>query len=206
VAVPARFAEVAARVRNWGRRGPEDEIGTLNLIDEAARKRGIGAVRRGKAFTLGLPLSEAEGIQTGFIKGGVNPTRSMIQVNEPLTADPDWVCAREDVATLALQCATHWDALAHVSYDGHIYNGDPASSVDVDGAGRCGIHRLGAVVSRGVLLDVARARSVDVLTPSGSSNAMWRRWPRTRSPSRCSRSSTTTSTFRCTCSIWWRWE
>jgi kynurenine formamidase len=165
VAVPARFTEVAARVNNWGRWGPEDEIGTLNLIDEAARKRGIGAVRRGKAFTLGLPLSEAEGIQAGFIKGRVNPTRSMIQVNEPLSADPDWVCASEDVVTLALQCATHWDALAHVSYDGHIYNGYPASSVDADGAGRGGIHRLGAVVGRGVLLDVARALSVDVLSP-----------------------------------------
>jgi kynurenine formamidase len=165
VAVPARFAEVAARVRNWGRWGPDDEIGTLNLIDQAARMRAAAAVRSGKSFALGLPLSEAEGIQAGFIKGRVNPTRSMIQVNEPLSADPDWVCASEDVVTLALQCATHWDALAHVSYDGHIYNGYPASSVDADGAGRCGIHRVGAVVSRGVLLDVARARSLDVLEP-----------------------------------------
>jgi kynurenine formamidase len=165
VAVPARFSEVATRVRNWGRWGPEDEIGTLNLIDERARLRGVGAVRSGKSFALGLPLSEAEGIQAGFIKGRVNPTRSMIQVNEPLSADPDWVCASEDVATMALQCATHWDALAHVSYDGHIYNGYPASSVDADGAGRCGIHRLGAVVSRGILLDVARALSADVLSP-----------------------------------------
>jgi kynurenine formamidase len=165
VAVPARFSEVAARVRNWGRWGPEDEIGTLNLIDERARRRGVGAVRSGKSFALGLPLSEAEGIQAGFIKGRVNPTRSMIQVNEPLSADPDWVCASEDVVTLALQCATHWDALAHVSYDGHIYNGYPASSVDADGAARCGIHRLGAVISRGVLLDVARALSLDVLRP-----------------------------------------
>jgi kynurenine formamidase len=165
VAVPARFAEVAARVRNWGRWGPDDEIGTLNLIDEAARLRGVGAVKSGKSFALGLPLSEAEGIQAGFIEGRVNPTRSMIQVNEPLSGDPDWVCASEDVVTLALQCATHWDGLAHVSYGGVIYNGYPASSVDDAGAGRCGIHRLPTVVSRGVLLDVARALGLDVLTP-----------------------------------------
>ncbi len=56
------------------------------------------------------------------------------------------------------QCATHWDALAHASYGGVIYNGYPASTVSADGAARCGIHRLGAVVSRGVLLDVGRAR------------------------------------------------
>ena len=80
----------------------------------------------GKSFALGLPLSEAEGIQAGFIKGRVNPTRSMIQVNQPLSPDPEWICSSEDVVTLALQCATHWDGLAHVSYGGRIYNGYPA--------------------------------------------------------------------------------
>ena len=165
VAVPARFAEVAARVRNWGRWGPDDQIGTLNLVDEAARLRGVQAVQSGKSFALGLPLSEAEGIQAGFIKGRVNPDRTMIQINEPLSADPEWVCASEDVVTLALQCATHWDGLAHVSYGGVIYNGYPASSIDEAGAGRCGIHLLHTVVSRGVLLDVARARSCEVLEP-----------------------------------------
>ena len=164
--VPDVFTDMAARVRNWGRWGPEDEIGTLNLIDEAARLRGAGAVVSGAAFALGLPLSEAEGIQLGFVEGRVNPTLTMVQVNQPVNADqPDWVCFSEDVVSLATQCATHWDALAHSSYGGVIYNGYPASSVSADGAARCGIHRLGAVVSRGVLLDVARALGRDVLEP-----------------------------------------
>jgi kynurenine formamidase len=165
VAAPAPFAEVAGRVRNWGRWGADDQIGTLNLIDEAARRRGAQAVTSGKAFALGLPLSEAEGIQMGFVKGRVNPTRSMIQVNHPLSADPEWICASEDLVTLALQCATHWDALAHCSYGGVIYNGYPASSITEDGADRCGIHLLTTVVSRGVLLDVARALGRDRLEP-----------------------------------------
>jgi kynurenine formamidase len=160
------FSDMAARVRNWGRWGPDDELGTLNLIDEAARRRGAAAVLSGKAFPLGLPLSEAEGIQLGFVEGRVNPTRTMVQVNHPVNADqPDWVCFSEDVVTLATQCATHWDALAHASYGGIIYNGYPASTVSADGAARCGIHRLGSVVSRGVLLDVARALGRDVLEP-----------------------------------------
>jgi kynurenine formamidase len=166
VTVPAAFAEVAARVRNWGRWGPDDELGTLNLIDDAARRRGAAAVVSGKAFGLGLPLSEAEGIQLGFVEGRVNPTRTMVQVNQPVNADqPDWVCFSEDVLTMATQCATHWDALAHASYGGVIYNGYPAASVTADGAARCGIDRLGAVVSRGVLLDVALASGRDVLEP-----------------------------------------
>jgi kynurenine formamidase len=166
VAAPPVFTDMAARVRNWGRWGPEDEVGTLNLIDDAARRRAAASVVSGKAFGLGLPLSEAEGIQLGFVQGRVNPTRTMVQLNQPVNEDqPEWVCFSEDVLTLATQCATHWDALAHASYGGVIYNGYPASTVSADGAARCGIHRLGAVVSRGVLLDVARAMGRDVLEP-----------------------------------------
>ena len=165
MATTSPFAEVAARVRNWSRWGVDDQIGTLNLIDDEARRRAAGAVRSGKAFALGLALSEAEGIQAGFIEGRVNPMRAMIQVNHPLSADPEWICSSEDVVTMALQCATHWDALAHCSYKGTIYNGYPASSVDEHGASRCGIHNLTTVVSRGVLLDVARTHAVPVLEP-----------------------------------------
>jgi kynurenine formamidase len=89
----------------------------------------------------------------------------MIQVNEALSPDPDWICTSEDLLTMATQSATHWDALAHASYGGVMYNGYPASSITEAGAARCGIHRLTTVVSRGVLLDVARAKGVDVLEP-----------------------------------------
>jgi kynurenine formamidase len=156
---------VAARVRNWGRWGPDDEVGTLNLVDAAARRRGAAEVVDGTAFTLGLPLSEAEGIQAGFVEGRVNPRRTMVAVNLPVSGDPEWICTSEDVLTLATQCATHWDALAHCSYGGVIYNGYPADSIGPDGAARCGIHRLDAVVGRGVLLDVARALGREVLEP-----------------------------------------
>ncbi len=165
VAPPAAFTDVASRVRNWGRWGGGDEIGTLNLVDGAARRRGAAEVVDGTPFTLGLPLSAAEGIQAGFVEGRINPSRTMVAVNHPVSGDPEWICTSEDVLTLATQCATHWDALAHCSYGGVMYNGYPADSVGPDGAARCGIHRLGAVVSRGVLLDVARALGLEVLEP-----------------------------------------
>ena len=165
--VSAAFTEVAAQVRNWGRWGPEDEIGTLNLIDDAARRRAAAAVTSGEAVALGLPLSEADGIQLGFVEGRVNPSHSVIHVNEsPADADPEFVAFSEDVFAMATQAATHWDALAHCSHAGQIYNGYPASTITTEsGATRCGIHRAGAVVSRGVLLDVARALGRDVLEP-----------------------------------------
>ena len=165
MAAPERYATIASRVRNWGRWGPDDQLGTLNLVDAAARRRGSASVVTGEAFALGLPLSEREGIQRGFIPGRINPLRTMIALNTPLSAEPGWICASEDVVTMALQCATHWDALAHVSYGGHLYNGYDAAEVTVEGARRCGIATVETLVSRGILLDVARARGVEVLDP-----------------------------------------
>ncbi|HLX88782.1 MAG TPA: cyclase family protein [Acidimicrobiales bacterium] len=161
----AAFHAIAARVRNWGRWGPDDQLGTLNFVDAAARHRAVAAVRTGEAYPLGLPLSEEEGIQAGLVPGRVNPMRSMVAVNNPLSDDPEWISSSEDVVTLALQCATHWDALAHVSYDGRLYNGHPASSVTEAGASRCGIEQVRTLVTRGLLLDVARARGEDILPP-----------------------------------------
>jgi len=165
VPVPERFAAIATRVRNWGRWGDDDQLGTLNLIDDDTRRRAAASVVSGQAFPLGLPLSAAEGIQMGFVPGRINPNRAMIAVNEPLSPDPEWICASEDTVELALQCATHWDGLAHASYGGVIYNGYPAASVTDAGATRCGIHLVRTLVSRGVLLDVARAKGQDVLDP-----------------------------------------
>ena len=169
-AIPPWFAEMVERVSNWGRWGPEDELGTLNLIDPAARRRGVTSVVDGTALSLGLPMSEAEGIQLGFVPGRVNPTRTMTSVNHPQTDDPEWVAFSEDVVTFSLQCATHWDGLAHASYGagpegGKLYNGYPASSVTEDGASRLGIHHVRTLVSRGLLLDVARARDLQLLEP-----------------------------------------
>jgi kynurenine formamidase len=165
VPAPSPFAEVAARVRNWGRWGPSDEIGTLNLIDDAARRRAARSVVSGRVFTLGLRLSEEDGIQSGFVPGRVNPSLTMITVNEPEGPDPDFVRFSEDVLSLATQSATHWDALAHCSHAGVLYNGYPSAEVSGAGAARCGIAKAGAVLSRGILLDVARALGRDVLEP-----------------------------------------
>ncbi len=168
--IPSSFTEIAARVSNWGRWGPEDQIGTLNLIDGAARLRGAAAVHDGTAFAMGLPMSSDQGIQMGFVKGRINPARTMISVNEPLSPDPEWIATSEDLVTFALQCATHWDGLAHASYGagpggGMLYNGFPASSITEEGASRLGIHLITSLVSRGVLLDVPRAKGVEILDP-----------------------------------------
>ena len=168
--IPRSFTEMAERVSNWGRWGPDDQLGTLNLIDEAARLRGVASVVDGTAFHLGIPMSEAEGIQMGFIEGRVNPTHSMVTVNHPQSDLPGWVAFSEDVVSFAVQCATHWDGLAHASYGpppdgGRLYNGFPASSITEAGASRLGIQQIPTLVGRGILLDVARAKGLELLEP-----------------------------------------
>jgi kynurenine formamidase len=62
---------------------------------------------------------------------------------------------------------THLDAPAHVSWDGTLYNGRPATAVRFDtGAGACAVTGAARGIStRGVLLDVAALHGTDWLGP-----------------------------------------
>ncbi|MBI2167893.1 MAG: cyclase family protein [Actinobacteria bacterium] len=151
-------ATIAEKVSNWGRWGDADERGTLNLIDADAVRRGVEAVRRGVAFSLAMPLDE-DGPQPRSSEGRMNPRLEMVSINQSYGG----VAFSDDKVTLGLQAATHWDALAHVSYDGLLYNGFPADSVTEAGAAHCGIDKTGPIAGRGVLLDVARAVGVERL-------------------------------------------
>ena len=56
--------KLALQVRNWGRWGPDDEIGTLNFITPDTIARASRLVTAGKVFALGIPL-QREGPQSG---------------------------------------------------------------------------------------------------------------------------------------------
>jgi kynurenine formamidase len=165
MALPDDLRALATSVSNWGRWGDDDELGTLNLIDEAAVRRGVAAVRTGIRIPLAIRL-DGGGPQLGNVPGRINPLHAMVAINQTYTGDPTDACFNDDTVTMGLQAATHWDALGHVSYDGLLYNGFPATTVTADqGLTRCGIHRVRSLVSRGILLDVARARGVPLLEP-----------------------------------------
>lgn len=160
MALPAEVKELAARVRNWGRWGDDDEIGTLNLITDDVVKSAVKEVKTGRRLALGLPMDE-DGPQSGAIPGRDNPKREMIMVDTPFTGDPDNFTTSDDKLTMGVQAATHWDALAHVSYEGKLYNGVSSNTITEAGASKMGIDKIKTIVGRGVLLDVARAKGVD---------------------------------------------
>ncbi|MCP3821915.1 cyclase family protein [Streptomyces sp. A3M-1-3] len=159
MSLPAEFHDIAKRVNNWGRWGADDEIGTLNLITDDVVREAAATVRTGRRIPLALPLHQ-DGVQTGAIPGRVNPLHSMVQINQELFG-PGTVACSDDAVTMGLQAATHWDALTHVSHSGKIYNGRPADTITPHTRAQfSGIDKARHIVSRGVLLDVARARGV----------------------------------------------
>ncbi|MFJ1594055.1 cyclase family protein [Kitasatospora albolonga] len=162
MSLPAEFHEIAKRVNNWGRWGEDDERGTLNLITDAVVREAVATVRTGRRTALALPLRQG-GVQSGLIPGRIDPLHTMVQINQEMFG-PGAVATSDDTVTMGLQAATHWDALTHVSHSGRIYNGRPADTITAhDGARFSSIATVGHLVSRGVLLDVARARDVDRL-------------------------------------------
>ena len=153
---------------NWGRWGPDDERGTLNLLTADAVLGGVAAIRSGKVYGLGLPINATA---APIVEGRGEPRRLT------LTCDSDderyeaygaavGVGANQDILVLASHHGTHLDALSHVFADRTMYNGFPSSTFKAfSGAGRPGVEKLGVFAGRAVLLDVAAAAGVECLPP-----------------------------------------
>lgn len=156
--------ELAAEVSNWGRWGDDDERGTLNLIDDAAVRRGLDAAGRGRHRSLAMPLDE-KSPQQGGAPGRIAPLRTMLSINQTYTGLDGDAAFNDDTVVMAMSAATHLDALAHVTYDGKMYNGFPAELVTAAGAARCGADKLTPILSRGVLADLPAVKGVDRLEP-----------------------------------------
>lgn len=163
---PQEIIDLGEKVKNWGRWGDDDEIGTINFVTNEVVKEATKCVKSGKRFSLAFPLQQQGGLQLGSMPGRVNPLRTMIQLNTPVIGDPTLFCTSDDVVTMGLQAATHWDGLCHASWNGKIYGGRDASTITYDGASVCGIEKITSLTSRGVLLDIASLYGLEEL-PGG---------------------------------------
>jgi kynurenine formamidase len=165
VPLPEELAELAARVRNWGRWGDDDERGTANLIDADATRRGVACVADGRSRSLAVPLDQTSP-QEGGAPGRINPLRTMLSINQTYTGKEGDAAFNDDTVVMAMSAGTHVDGLAHVTYGGQMYNGYPDALVTATGgATRCGADKLGPLLSRGVLLDLPAIKGVDRLEP-----------------------------------------
>jgi kynurenine formamidase len=167
--IEAIIIDAAEKYRNWGKWGTEDQLGTLNYITPAKITEAAKLPRQGKIFSLALPLDN-KGPQRGILNR-FNPIHMMLEDGG------DWVAGSrpfangiggaDDLVTMPLQCATHWDGLSHIFDHGKMWNGYNAEEVTSRGAARNGIEQVAdRLVSRGVLLDIARFKGVEAL-PDG---------------------------------------
>ena len=148
---------------NWGRWGKDDQIGTLNFVTPKDIVEAAKLIKKGMAFSLGIPL-DANGPQTGLFGGRFNPIHQMLATGtDAIAGRQDWNRIRyaDDTLNLCVQGATHWDALGHIFYEEKTYNGFDAKLVDARGLGVLGIENSRDKMNgRGVLLDIARFRGV----------------------------------------------
>lgn len=144
------------RLSNWGRWGPEDELGTLNLVTPAVRKRAAQAVQEG------VTVSCASEVITGVHNLESEITAVSIAPGTRLGFSTEHITS----LTVHGYAMTHLDALSHIFWDGQMYNGRPAEILADDGVNPLPVTvaRHG-VVTRGVLLDVAATKGMDWLEP-----------------------------------------
>jgi kynurenine formamidase len=158
--------ELGKQLSNWGRWGDDDEIGTLNFVTPEKRVRAARLAKTGKNFDLGMPFDK----DGPFLPGGfrINPVHVMTFLPSDTASAPDGMISADDMIIMGLQAATQWDSLAHVGYEGLFYNNVPAGAVNsMAGATRNSFAKaVGHLISRGVLLDIARLKGVDRLADS----------------------------------------
>jgi kynurenine formamidase len=127
---------------SWGIWGPEDRLGTLNNITADAVLRGVRCARQGKVFSLNLDMATP---------GPPLFERPQIAHELVVTAGG---ALNDIISSWNPQNSSQWDGFRHVSWPGHgNYNGKASEQHGVDHWSR---H---PIVTRAVLLDVARARA-----------------------------------------------
>ena len=163
--------KIALQVRNWGRWGPDDELGTLNYITPERIAAACRLATTGKVFALGIPL-DRNGPQSGT-RAALQPDphhvprrRRRARGRPPRCAAMEGYGGSDDWIVMPLQCVTQWDSLAHIFYEGKMYNGYDAALVTSSGAAKNSIDKTKSkLAGRGVLLDVARHKGVKALEP-----------------------------------------
>lgn len=162
---PERLLEWESELSNWGRWGPDDQRGTLNLITPARTRAAANLVIDGVSVSLGHFVTEEVAIDSQTFA----PTEHWMTRIDPDTGE---VLFALDAMSFSMHDGqlSHMDALCHyrTERDGEflIFNGY-RQNLDQEGCKDLAIDRMGAgYVTRGVLVDMPLLRGVEWLEPS----------------------------------------
>lgn len=154
--------------------GPSDEIGRLNLMTAQSQQEVMARVDARRVYDLsvdyfiGMPGWHAAGDPRYQIWMTHTPNGTL--VDDPLSVGSeqnDHVSYTGTAFSMYSHTGTHIDALNHFGLNGKIWNNFDANKHLGDrGWKKTGAETIPPIVARGVLLDVAAAKGVDML-PEG---------------------------------------
>jgi kynurenine formamidase len=159
---------VADEQRPWwpSRYGADDQIGSLNEITPAAIVAAARLVREGRVFDLGRILDETVPHFPGrFWRQTLVSNAHLNNPARPEGTEGGWgknqVNWLIELATGTFQIGTQLDGLNHLQIGDRFYNGHRARDIVEDwGTNKLGIETVPPIITRGVLVDVARHRGL----------------------------------------------
>jgi hypothetical protein len=153
---------------NWGRWGKDDQAGTVNLITNAKRKQAAALVKEGISVSMSLDADIApKGTAPEAEQPGRRPRytwQHVMRSNGATMRGPSGYAVDTIEVNFHGNNTTHLDALSHFVFNGHIYNGVPASSITNWGAEKNDVMPFkDGFVTRGVLIDWPRFKNVSYM-------------------------------------------
>jgi kynurenine formamidase len=148
------------RYSNWGRWGPDDMLGTLNLITLEKRRSAVTLVRSGMVVSCSRPVE---------FEPSMDVPKNFARHFMHRSGDSPESRGAEDSVLVNMHAGarTHIDSPSHVFWNGRMFNNLPSSLVSTEHGARAGAVDLAAdgIVTRGVLLDIAGLRHRRWLEP-----------------------------------------
>lgn len=156
-------AQEVVGISPWG---PNDEIGTLNMMTEASKLQVLSRISGGRSYDLsveyyvGMPSFDALGDPgyqywlTHTPKGTVvdNPNGLGQAMNEKVSYTGDAI-------SMYTHMGTHIDALNHFGLNGQIWNGfEPEEHLGDKGWQKTGAETIPEIIARGVLIDIMESK------------------------------------------------
>ena len=156
------YDQLYEELKNWGRWGAEDVLGTLNYITDDVVVAAAATIRSGKRISLSLPVNTEAGPDNPV------PAIHYMSIGHDNTIGRGEGRFATDFLGIDFhgESQSHLDALCHVSYKGKLYNGHSTRDVTTRGSSVLTVdeYRHG-IVGRGVLIDIPRLRGVEWLEP-----------------------------------------
>lgn len=151
------------------RYGEGDQLGALNEVTAAKTVAATRLVRQGKIYDLGRILdAKSPHFEGRYWQQTLVSSAHIINTRRPDRGPHGWGLNEinwiTELVTGTLQIGTHLDGLNHLQRGDRFYNGLRTQEIVEEwGTNKLGIETIPPIITRGILVDVARLHGVDRL-------------------------------------------